>query len=216
MAEEIDAHRKRAQAEHGITLTQMYNVLEKVRLRPPQGGGGEPLTPAEHEIFDKALILTLKHLHDELDAAVADAYGWPRDLPQTEVLARLVALNKERAAEEARGLVRWLRPEYQIPRFGSKKDKEELELVGGEGEGMREDKAVSAKPNFPAKDIEQTIAVTMALVRAAGPLSAAEIARQFKQGRKIENRIEYTLKAMARMGELSSQDGLRFQIKRAA
>ncbi len=31
------------------------------------------------------------------------------------VLERLVALNAERAAEEARGLVRWLRPEFQNP-----------------------------------------------------------------------------------------------------
>ena len=29
------------------------------------------------------------------------------------ILERLVALNAERAAEEARGQVRWLRPEYQ-------------------------------------------------------------------------------------------------------
>lgn len=34
---------------------------------------------------------------------------------EAEILSRLVALNRERAAEEARGLVRWLRPEYQAP-----------------------------------------------------------------------------------------------------
>ena len=56
----------------------------------------------------------LRQLHDELDAAVADAYGWPADLPDEEILARLVALNAERAAEEAAGPVRWLRPEYQV------------------------------------------------------------------------------------------------------
>ncbi len=31
--------------------------------------------------------------------AVAAAYGWPADLPDEEVLARLFALNGERAAE---------------------------------------------------------------------------------------------------------------------
>ena len=31
------------------------------------------------------------------------------------ILERLVALNAERAAEEARGVVRWLRPEFQHP-----------------------------------------------------------------------------------------------------
>ncbi|WP_237478554.1 hypothetical protein [Lichenibacterium dinghuense] len=36
--------------------------------------------------------------HRRLDAAVAAAYGWPADLPDEEVLARLFALNQERAA----------------------------------------------------------------------------------------------------------------------
>jgi hypothetical protein len=54
-------------------------------------------------------------LHTDLDAAVAEAYGWPADLPEPQVLERLVALNAERAAEEERGLVRWLRPSLQAP-----------------------------------------------------------------------------------------------------
>lgn len=57
-------------------------------------------------------------LHEQIDAAVADAYGWPRDLPPSEIVARLVALNAERAAEEKAGHVRWLRPDYQASRFG--------------------------------------------------------------------------------------------------
>lgn len=40
----------------------------------------------------------LDHAHKALDAAVATAYGWPADLPDDEVLARLFALNQERAA----------------------------------------------------------------------------------------------------------------------
>ena len=40
----------------------------------------------------------LDHAHRRLDAAVAAAYGWPADLPDEEVLARLFALNQERAA----------------------------------------------------------------------------------------------------------------------
>ena len=38
--------------------------------------------------------------HKKLDAAVADAYGWPTDLPEEQILERLLALNLERAAEE--------------------------------------------------------------------------------------------------------------------
>jgi type II restriction/modification system DNA methylase subunit YeeA len=39
----------------------------------------------------------LAHLHERLDAAVAAAYGWPANLSDDEVLARLFALNQERA-----------------------------------------------------------------------------------------------------------------------
>ena len=35
--------------------------------------------------------------HRKLDAAVFAAYGWPADLADEEVLARLLALNGERA-----------------------------------------------------------------------------------------------------------------------
>jgi hypothetical protein len=41
----------------------------------------------------------LDHLHRRLDAAVAAAYGWPADLPEADALARLFALNRERAAK---------------------------------------------------------------------------------------------------------------------
>ena len=42
----------------------------------------------------------LANAHLTLDAAVADAYGWPPDLPAAEVLERLLALNLERSAAE--------------------------------------------------------------------------------------------------------------------
>lgn len=210
LAEEIDAHRKRAQDQHGITLTQMYNVLEKLRA-------GEALEPDDERIHDQALISTLKHLHDQLDAAVARAYGWPEDLAQEEVLARLVALNAERAKEERAGKVRWLRPDYQVPRFGSPKEKAQLEA---ELEGADASQAVAAgtkKPAFPKSDLDQTLAVTFALARADAPLSAADIARQFSQGRRVEKQVAFVLRALIRMGEVSSADGGRsFTIRRAA
>ncbi len=43
----------------------------------------------------------LDGLHRTLDAAVAAAYGWPADLPDADVLVRLLALNAERAATNA-------------------------------------------------------------------------------------------------------------------
>jgi hypothetical protein len=106
----------------------MYNVLEKLKA-------GEPLTAKEKDIHAKGLVSVLETLHDELDRAVLDAYGWSDLAPalvgkpggttplldkpaeqaaaEEELLSRLVALNAERAEEEARGLIRWLRPAYQ-------------------------------------------------------------------------------------------------------
>lgn len=109
LGERMDAHRKRQQSQYpDLTLTDMYNVLEKERA-------GEKLNEKERRIHEQGLIGLFRQLHDELDAAVAEAYGWPTDLPKAEILERLVRLNAQRAAEEAAGQVRWLRPEYQAP-----------------------------------------------------------------------------------------------------
>ncbi len=42
----------------------------------------------------------LQHAHKALDEAVAAAYGWPADLSDDEILARLFELNQERAAKQ--------------------------------------------------------------------------------------------------------------------
>ena len=127
LGEHLDAHRKRQQELHpDLTLTGIYNVLQKIR-------SGEALNAKDKIIHDQGLVSVLKQLHDDLDAAVLEAYGWtdiasatpPADIlarggPDAEaleqaILTRLVALNHERAAEEKRGLIRWLRPDFQAP-----------------------------------------------------------------------------------------------------
>lgn len=196
IAEELDAHRKRVLAEHGhLTLTGLYNVYEKLRA----GVKPDALDEDDRRIFDDGLVLILKELHDKLDRAVADAYGWPNDLPDEEILAQLVALNKERAAEEARGLVRWLRPEYQIPKFGTPKEKaEQIEAdLGGEI-------VTEKKPSFPADDIDQTAAVMTMLASNDGPASPIEIATRFKQGKRVEKKVEAVLSSLARMGVIAT------------
>ena len=111
LAEQLDAHRKRQQAQHPtLTLTGIYNVLAKIRA-------GEALTAKDKTIHEQGLVSVLQTLHDELDAAVLAAYGWS-DLPASAsetLLERLVALNAERAREEAAGHIRWLRPAFQNP-----------------------------------------------------------------------------------------------------
>jgi hypothetical protein len=82
LSEELDAHRKRVQTQHGLTLTGLYNVLAKIRA-------GEKLTDKEKLIHDAGLVSVLKQLHDDLDAAVFAAYGWPATLTDAEILERL-------------------------------------------------------------------------------------------------------------------------------
>jgi len=67
------------------------------------GGPSLPLTAKEKQIHDAALVSTLKQLHDDLDAAVADAYGWPWPLTDAEIL---VALGRARAGDERGTFVR--------------------------------------------------------------------------------------------------------------
>jgi hypothetical protein len=132
LGERLDAHRKRQQELHpDLTLTGIYNVLEKLR-------SGEPLTAKDKLIHDQGLVTLLKQLHDDLDTAVLEAYGWQSlassaapvaeilarggpaaEALEQELLTRLVALNHDRAAEEKRGLIRWLRPDYQAPGAGT-------------------------------------------------------------------------------------------------
>jgi hypothetical protein len=108
IAEELDATRKLALAENpGLTMTGLYNMVEALNA-------GTPLT----EEARRARAGIVRELHTRLDAAVAAAYGWPADLPIPELIARLVALNAERAAEEAKGQIRYLRPRYQAPAGG--------------------------------------------------------------------------------------------------
>jgi hypothetical protein len=115
LAEELDATRKAALAEMpGLTMTEIYNFREKLR-------SGEPMSAADQQRATAARAGIVNRLHEQIDEAVAAAYGWPADLSPSDIVARLVALNHERAEEEAQGKVRWLRPEYQIPRFATKK-----------------------------------------------------------------------------------------------
>jgi hypothetical protein len=182
--------------------------------RPSPSGRGliAPLTDVERDICERGLVLILKELHERIDALVAEAYGWPADLAEEEILARLVALNKARAAEERRGLVRWLRPDYQVPKFGTAKEKAELELAGAAA-GQTEKAA--GKPRFPAGDVERTAAVFAMLAAAPEPIDAAGLAARFSQGQRVEPQVRATLQALARMGHLAAQEGgRRFALRR--
>ena len=108
------------------------------------------------------------------------AYGWPATLTDAEILERLVALNAERAAEEKRGIIHWLRPDYQA------KSQKELVLLQGEGKSAKSAKtkpvksARATKTIWPKKMAERVQAVEAALHRN-GTATPAELAGQFKR-----------------------------------
>lgn len=209
-AEILDTHRKEQQALHpGVSLTNAYNVLAKMRT----GATPASLNKEDRAILDAALVLVLRELHDDLDAAVADAYGWPVDLSDDDLLDRLVALNKARAAEEARGTVRWLRPAYQVPRLGTPSQQANEQI---EADLIAMD-AAAGRPAFPTDDMAQTAVVMAALAGAPGPLTVGDLVSQFRRGKQAEARVVAVLGALSRMGLVTVSDGGRaFALRRAA
>jgi len=257
LAEQLDGHRKRQQALHpGLTLTGMYNVLEKLRLQraaaaiptpalptrgegadvspdnsktapPPRvgeaGRGSLELTPKEKTIHEQGLVSVLAELHDELDRAVFAAYGWSDladalvgkpggttpypDKPEAqaeaeeELLERLVALNHERAAEEARGLVRWLRPAFQNP-DGEQAAQGEIAAGGSTEKPI----AKTKKHPWPKTLPEQVQALRRVLAEQPAPLSAEQLARRFSRAQT--KKVDELLLTLADLGQVRREDHL--------
>lgn len=111
--------RAKAIAEAAVKLNEhRENWLNPTDLvkRVPEVVAGYPdrIMPVSDKAAEKLKKRTLTNLYNErptwlgnahrdLDAAVAAAYGWPADIADDEVLARLFALNQERAAAEESG-----------------------------------------------------------------------------------------------------------------
>lgn len=195
LGEALDAHRKRRQALHPtLTITGMYNVLEKLRA-------GEPLNAKEKAIHEQGLVSVLKQIHDDLDSAVFDAYGWPHDLADEQIIERLVALNAERAEEERNGLVRWLRPGYQNPE-GDAKGQRALVAVGGKKPAK--DKTTKARPTAWPKDLPSRIgAVRVALESRRGAVGVEDIARAFTKAPRAE--VASILQSLSLLGLAKEQ-----------
>jgi hypothetical protein len=112
------------------------------------------------------------------------------------VLERLVALNHERAAEEARGEIRWLRPEFQAPRAaaaGKKAEQMEADLGIAVGTGK--------KARLPADLPSQVAVIRTALAAAPEPVSAGELSRRFSQGKRVEGKVEDVLRTLVLLGQ---------------
>lgn len=212
LGEQLDAHRKRQQAEHPkLTLTDMYNVLEKLR-------SGEALTAKEKVTHEQGLVSVLKQIHDDLDKAVFEAYGWPENLTDEEILERLVALNKQRAADEARGIIHYLRPEYQNPAAsgapkaaaptqttldvgGDDDDWEAAERTDGKSGSAKSAATKTTKLPWPKTLAEQVTAVkTLITSNPDTAPNPTALAKHFTRGNaeKIEEIVE-TLRALGQV-----------------
>ena len=126
---------------------------------------------------------------------------------EEELLRRLVGLNHERAEEEKRGLIRWLRPDYQIPKLGAKAPKAKsqelaLEIV-----------ATTIKPKWPADGLAQIRVVRDMLVKSQGMITSDTISMNF-EGRNSANRkarVAKVLETMVIMGTArTSDDGAKY------
>jgi hypothetical protein len=198
LAESLDAHRKRQQAQHpNLTLTDIYNVLEKLRA-------GTSLDDEEQVTHEQGLVSVLRQLHDDLDAAVATAYGLPVTATDEEILTFLCDLNAQRAAEERNGLIRWLRPSFQHP--------EAIPTQATLDTGDTETAPTPAKAKslvklaWPKTLAEQAQAVRAALSTFGGPANATALAKSFKSA-KID-RLEDILETLASLGQARAlQDG---------
>lgn len=179
------------------------------------GGAGKesvpPLTEAERDIYDAGLVGTLKSIHDDIDAAVFEAYGWPADLDDEAILERLVALNLERHEEERRGQIRWLRPDFQIPRFAPKTAKAKQDDLDLGGAAVVE---TGVKlPALPAKDRRAQARIVRELLETAtGPVTPDTLARRLngKNTKAKINRVRDMLDVMEALGQAELDEEGRY------
>lgn len=106
---------------------------------------------------------------------MAEPNGWPSHLPENDFLHRLVDLSRARAAEEARGHIRRLRPDFQNP--------DGRAAVGQDEQGALDVGAAdaTAKPPFPEALPDQIAAVREALTDL-GDATPEPVARCFQRG----------------------------------
>lgn len=202
LAEQLDAHRKRQQALHpALTITGMYNALEAVRA-------GQPLSPKDRAVYEDGLVGILKELHDQLDAAVAEAYGWPADLTTDEILHRLVALNAERAAEEARGLVRWLRPEYQAKGEAQAQGTQAALEVDEEAPALVPAEALPWPKELPAQ--AAALSTLLATLPAAATVEAIAACFEGKATNKRLEEVGRLLETLEALGRATKGTGDRW------
>ncbi|NOY83089.1 MAG: hypothetical protein GXP31_18980 [Kiritimatiellaeota bacterium] len=188
-------------------------VLEKART-------GRKLSDAERTVYEHGLVAVLAELHDELDRAVFTAYGWddlaerlvgrpgaltpvpdkPAEIAdaERELLARLLALNAERAAEEERGVVRWLRPEFQAPDQAATQP--DLDISVPAAADSAKSRGSKRRRAWPKRVSDQVQALLTEIEALSAPTTAADLARRFL--RAPTDTVRDLLDTLAALGRL--------------
>jgi hypothetical protein len=196
IADQIDGMRRDAvNADPRVTLTGIYNVLEKLRA-------GEVLSTAERVVHTAAACGTLRDLHEALDRRVAESYGWEWPMSASQVLEKLVALHDVCVTEEAAGEVRWLRPAYQEARFGAKQADMGLSTEASSGS----DSPIAQPLPWPTDAVGQITALRQ--IAAASPVSVDEATSRFAGAPKAI--VARHLETLAILGELRAIEGGRY------
>jgi hypothetical protein len=198
LAEHIDAHRRQSFAcDPSLTLTNLYNVVEKLRT-------GESLSVAERWTHDLGACGVLLDLHNQLDAAVAEAYGWEWPLKKDDLLDRLVELHDLRIEEESKEQVLWLRPDYQTAESLFPAAPIRPAFSGAD------DEAPLQPPTWPMETSGQI--ETLLYELAKGPISVEEALSRF-QGADLEALVRH-LEALSWMGEVRKGPDNRYYATR--
>jgi hypothetical protein len=122
---------------------------------------------------------------------------------EEQLLVRLVELNIQRADEETRGQIRWLRPDYQNPSAQAMPKQVEAEL-DTESEGSTAPAAKAKKIAWPKGMREQIAAVRSAL--SSNAMTPEAIAANFKEPKKTSPLIIEALAALEELGMVYQQD----------
>ena len=133
--------------------------------------------------------------HGNLENAYAGCLQFP--LPEAEVLARVVALNRERQAEEAAGLVRYLRPSFQAPGETT----QATLAIAAPAEA-----ASTAEPvPWPSETKDRALALRRILREADRPLGVEAVAQRFK--RAPRKAVADLLDTLAELGQARHAEG---------
>ena len=148
-------------------------------LFPDEGTGPAPQL--------RERVAQLAEQIDQQRKRVLAGYGMPASSTTDDILAHLVQLNTQRAAEDAQGRMRWLRPDFQNPQNSVQKQ----ELLAQEEKAPEADldsekplsKPEQTKPQqlpWHATLPEQVRAVAAVLAASPAPLTLPSIESRFK------------------------------------